>query len=238
MPKLQASLLAVAALAVVALAGCGENDGSGAPSAGSGNKAPSAKAIRVERSDLIYLPSQTGGNFHLGLVEVRNTSGEVALDVGGQLSVRDASGRLVKSVNPTPINILPGQKALIVADALDLPKPVKKGKLGVRLTVGEFRKGPSKSPVSFSHAKYSKDEFDCKLAGTVANSFTKQKKDLQIRAAGLYKGQLVTGGLTYVDSVFPKQDATFEVTGDGACPRKVDHFVVYANLGEDKIFSP
>lgn len=239
------------ATGLLVLAGCG--DSGGGDDRGSATSAPRpatskpavekdpASAIKVLESKLIYLPDQTGGNFYVAFVRVRNTSKEVAINVGGQLSVKSPTGQLVKSVNPTEINVLPGQEGLIDEEAMDLPTVVKNAKLDFRLTVEDFRAGPAVSPVSFSKTAYSKGEFGgCKISGTVSNTFSEKKDDLQLRVAGFSEGKLVTGGFTYVDTVFPKQDATFEVSiyGAAACPKRVDRIGVYPNLGDDKIFNP
>ena len=234
----------LAAIGLLVLAACG-NTGAGGDrdSAKSSAKAEEdqASAIQVLESKLIYMPDQTGGNFYVALVRVRNTSKEVAIDVGGQLSVESPTGQLVKSVNPTGINVLPGQEGLIVEEALDLPRVVKNAKLDFRVTVEDVRAGPAVSPVSSSNTAYSKDEFGgCTITGTVANTFSEEKDDLQLRVAGFSDGKLVTGGFTYVDTVFPEQDATFEVSifSAAACPERVDRIDVHPNLGEDKIFNP
>lgn len=238
------------ATGLLVLAGCG--DSGGGDDRGSATSAPKpatsepavdkdpASATKMLESKLIYLPDQTGGNFYVAFVRVRNTSKEVAINVGGQLSVKTPAGQLVKSVNPTEINVLPGQEGLI-DESMDLPIVVKNAKLDFRLTVENFRDGPAVSPVSSSKTAYSKDEYGgCKISGTVSNTFSEKKENLQVRVAGFSEGKLVTGGLTYVDTVFPKQDATFEVSiyGAAACPKRVDQIAVYPNLGDDKIFTP
>jgi hypothetical protein len=231
----------IALLAVVA-AGCGsgEDNGSTTPNA---SDEPSAAAIRVEDSKLLYLPDQVGGRYHTALVLLRNTSDKVALNVGGQLSVME-NGKLVKSVNPTEVNILPRGRALLLEEALDLPKPVKAGKLDVRLSVAEFRDGPSESPVTFSDVLFSRGgetgAAPCKITGTVQNTFGGEKSDLQIRVAGFVDGRLATGGFTYLDKVFPGKESTFEIeaVSPAECPAALDRVEALPNLGEDKIFSP
>ena len=111
-------------------------------------------------------------------------------------SITGPNGQLVKSVNPTEINVLPRSEGLIQED-LDLPEVVKDTELDLRLTVEDFRDGPGISPVSFSETAYTKDEFaGCKITGTVSNKFSEQKDDLQLRVAGFSGGELVTGGFT------------------------------------------
>jgi len=170
--------------------------------------------IKIERTMLRYLPSQEGGHYHIAAVLVRNTSDKVAIDVGGQLSIKDADGELVETVEPTQVNVLPGGQALLHEDALDLPKPVENGRIEAELSVAEMRDAPpagSKSPVSFSNLSYSPasdDGFEaCQIRGKVANTFTKPHEHLQLRAAGYSKGQLTMAGFTYVDKVFPKSEA-------------------------------
>ena len=225
---------------LLVLAGCGASGDDGGTASSSAVEEDQASAIEVLESKLIYLPDQVGGNYYMAFVRIRNNSEEVAINVGGQLSVETSSGQLVKSVNPTGVNVLPGQDGLIYED-MDLPEVVNDAKLDLQLTVEDFRAGPAVSPVESSKMAYAKDEFaGCKISGTVSNTFSEQKDDLQLRVAGFSDGRLVTGGFTYVDTVFPKQDATFEVSifSDAACPRRVERIVVYPNLGEDKIFNP
>lgn len=201
----------------------------------------SASAIRIEDSRLTYLPDQTGGRFHTALVLLRNTSDKVALNVGGQLSVMDG-GQLVESVNPTEVNILPGGRGLILEEALDLPKPLKNGTLEMRVSVGELREGPSRSPIAFSDLKFTPGGEDgfapCSFSGRFQNTFKAAKSDLQIRVAGFANDRLVAGGFTYVDQVFPGQEATFEIepVSPAECPEGVDRVEALPNLGEDKIF--
>jgi hypothetical protein len=223
------------------IGGCGADDSAPVPGERGDSGAVSASSIRALGSRLIYLPDQTGGKFHDAFVRVRNTSRNVALDVGGQLSIKDSAGQLVKSVNPTEINLLPGQEGVLSEEGVDLPRALKNGTVDAQISVREFRKGPRTSPVSFSGFRLEHDDLGgCKITGTVANTFTRQKKNLQIRAIGLNGQKIVTGGFTYVDQVFPGQDATFEINvfSSAACPPGVQDLVVSANLGEDKIFNP
>ncbi len=80
----------------------------------------------------------------------------------------------------------------------------------------------------------------CTVSGTVSNTFSEPKENLQIRVATFAGGKLVTGDFTYVDHVFPKTDATFEVDliDSSLCPAGVDEVLAIANLGDDKIFNP
>src|SRR4051812_18270921 len=84
------------------------------PAASTASPHRSAKALRMVARTLVYLPEQIGGNYHDALVLVQNRSRRrAALGVGGQLSVYDAGRRLVKSANPTTVNILPGGYGLL-----------------------------------------------------------------------------------------------------------------------------
>lgn len=240
----------VVMMAVLAACASGETNGEGrqasteqgpvnAPSDG---EEPSAEVISVEDDLLVYLPDQVGGKFHTLAVLLRNNSDQVALDVSGQVSILDGSGELVESINPIPINILPGDKGLWVESALDLGEAVKDGELEVTISVSDFEDAEGiTAPVSFSKLGYQPDEFGgCEIAGTVENAFSENKTDLQLRVAGFKDGDLITAGFTYVDQVFAGEDATFEVTffSPAECPGSLDKIGVYPNLGEDKIFSP
>ena len=50
----------------------------------------------------------------------------------------------------------------------------------------------------------------------------------------------MAGGFTYVDTVFPSTDATFEIApfSDAECSNDVTVILATANLREDKIFNP
>ena len=198
-----------------------------------------SSAIRVLDTALVYEPEAAGGNFHTLSVVLENTSDQVALDVTGQVSIRQR-GELIQSVNPIPVNILQGERG-IWTELLDLPMPVKDGELEIAVSVGRFAPGPAESPVSFSKLRYrSGGLFACSVSGTVSNTFTEQKTDLQLRV-GWYEGDhLISTGFTYIDTVFPSADATFEVTGIGEaeCPDDVTTILATANLGEDKLFNP
>lgn len=207
-------------------------------------EAPDVSAIKVEATKLTYLPDQTGGKYHTASVLLRNTSGQVAVDVGGQMSVLDSSGELIESATPPSVTILPGELGLFSEEALDLPVAVKNGTIEVDLSVESFIEPPKQVPVTFSKVKFeraSESSFGaCKVRGTVKNTFTKPKTDLQLRVATIEKGEFASGGFTYVDKVFPGRDATFEVefVSPSECPKSVDRIEVMPNLGLDKITDP
>lgn len=111
------------------------------------------------------------------------------------------------------------------------------------LTADSFRDGPSQdeSPVTYSNVRLELDEFSgCEIVGTVSNTFSETKDNLQRRVAGFVGDEIVTGGFTYVDTVFPGTDATFDVSlySPALCPEQIERIEVLANLGEDKIFNP
>jgi hypothetical protein len=201
------------------------------------------KGIVVEQSRLIYQPTATGGRFHVALVLLKNTSNETAVDVGGQLSILDERNRLVESIDVTPVTILPHGDGLIEEQAVDLPRALPKGRLDIALVVDHTQSG-GVSPVSFSRLRYKRSTdygfATCTISGVVSNRFTERKENLQLRVAGFVGKRLATGGLTYVDNVFPGRDATFKVDFFDAatCPKGVDRVVVLPNLSEDKIYNP
>ena len=162
---------------------------------------------------------------------LRNNSDKVAIDVGGQLSVTDSRGRLVETVEPTTVTILPHGFGLLQEDALDLPKAVRNGSLDLKLSVSELRDPPSEgfeSPLKFSDVAYvpgDEESFqECAIRGKVSNTFSKKQSDLQIRVAAFSGGQLAATGFTYIDQVFPRSDATFKVdfVSPSECPDSVD----------------
>ena len=111
------------------------------------------------------------------------------------------------------------------------------------LTADSFREGPSQneSPVTYSNVRLVLDEYSgCEIVGTVSNTFSENKDNLQLRVVGFVGDQIVTGGFTYVDTVFPGTDATFDVNlfSPVLCPEQVEQIEVLANLGDDKIFNP
>jgi hypothetical protein len=200
---------------------------------------PNASELIVEQTALIYLPDQSGGNFHHVMVLIRNPTDRVALGVTGQVSI-SKSGALVSSINPTSINILPGSKGVLL-ESVSLPEPMPSAEVSVRLALREFRRGPSTSPVTGSRLALQPDRVrGCEITGVVSNTFTMQKDNLQIRAVGFVDGKLVTGDFTYLDLVFPGQDATFRMllVSPALCPTQPTQLELLPNLGEDKIFNP
>lgn len=245
--------LLVGLVCAVSLVGCGggdDDDNAASSSVGSvddradddttPSDAPDEGGIVIEDQVAIHEPEQQGGNFYQVLVLVRNDTDQVALDVGGQVSLKDGSGRLLESMNPTEVNILPGELGLIqeLANLSTIPDTVVVESL---LEADSFRDGGNRSPVAFTDVRLEPDEFSgCAIRGTVTNTFSEAKEDLQIRVAGLRGGKIATGGFTYVDEVFPATEATFEIDlyGDALCPATLDEILVLPNLGEDKIFNP
>jgi len=51
----------------------------------------------------------------------------------------------------------------------------------------------------------------CSITGRVDHAFPKPKTDLHVSVGGYLDGDLVMGGFTFVDKLFPNQPATFEV---------------------------
>jgi hypothetical protein len=163
----------------------------------------SANDIDVEDSLLVYMPDATGGNFHNVYVLLRNTSDKVAINVSGQISIIE-NGELVQSTNPTPINILPGDEGLLL-ELLDMPEPVTKGEVEVNLVVERFQEWTGEAPVSFSNRNYRLDEIGgCKITGTVHNTFSEQKDDLQIRVAGFVGGAICDRRIHVCGSRIPR----------------------------------
>jgi hypothetical protein len=228
----------VVALALV-LAGCGSTKtvtGSSAEPAG----APSdASKIIVEDMRLFY----SGDGFHTAIVVVRNAGSQTAIDVGGQVSVLDAHGKLVKSTSPTPVTLPPGARGVLLDDVLRLPQRVPDGRLDVRLSVARFGPAPARIAVRFKRLRYSLSGVPgvrCSVTGVVSNTFTRAKENLQLLVVGYAGGKLAFGALTYVDHVFPGTDATFEATpvSIGGCPKRLDRIQVLPNLSEDKLYRP
>jgi len=224
------------------IAACGSDEaGSDVPGF---SEAPDVSAITVEATKLTYLPDQTGGKFHTASVLLRNTSDQVAVDVGGQLSLLNASGELIESVTPSPVTILPGELGLLTEEALDLPVAVEKGSIEVDLSVDSFVPPPKQPPVTFSKVKFERGTEEsfglCKVRGTVMNTFTKPQTDLQLQVATFKKGKFTGGGSTYIDQVFPGRGATFKVEfiSPSECSDSVDRIEVMSNLGLDKITDP
>ncbi|HVA89887.1 MAG TPA: hypothetical protein VNL71_08580, partial [Chloroflexota bacterium] len=175
------------------------------------------------------MPDQAGGNFYEVLVLLRNASNEVAIDVTGQISI-SKGGALLKSVNPTKVNILPRAEG-IFDETVDLDAPAPDAAVDVIISVdGGFRQGPPVAPVTFEQTGYKltpdpTGSFSgCAIGGVVQNTFTVAKDNLQIRVVGMTGSALTTGGITYVDKVFPGQPATWSVdlTSPALCPGSVD----------------
>jgi hypothetical protein len=238
------SLLVMALVTLSACKGASSTQGSpGAAEVSPPVEEPTPEAsdddIKVEQTALLYLPDQRGGNFHDLAVLLRNESDQAAIDVSGQISILE-NGDLVQSITPISINILPSDYGLF-QETVDLPKPVTDAEIEVHLSVERFQEWSGEAPVSFSHLGYRKGGvLACTTSGTVHNTFSEPKDDLQLRVAGFVNDAIVTSGFTYVDHVFPEVDATFEVDmfSPAECPPELDEIGVYPNLGEDKIFNP
>ena len=238
--------LPVIACSLLVLGGCGGSKApvSGAPTTGTHTEVQSdehvASNVRIVQSRLIYLPDQTGGNFHTALILLRNDSDETVLEFAAQLSILDKGGRLVKSVDPFMPSMRPHEEALIVQDAIDLPKALPDGRLKLTYEVTRTA-APVASPVTFSNVRYKRDSIvGCSITGNVANQFTQRKENLLVRVAGFVGSDLVTGGYAYVDTVFPKTDATFDINlfSRAECPPRLDRIEVLPNLSEDKLYNP
>jgi hypothetical protein len=202
--------------------------------------AASAAPLRVV-AKLFQTNEFDGRNSYRAAVVVRNRSDKVALYVGGQLSVLDAAGRFIRSDNPNTINILPKSEGLLHG-SIEAPA-IDGAKLGVKLSVGDWKRGPRRSPVSVSDFTITQDAFPtsaprCTITATVNNRFTEHKQNLQLRF-GIFSGsQLVDDGFTYVDEVFPRTPATAEFHAIDCSFAQNSRLVIYPNLGEDKIFNP
>jgi hypothetical protein len=244
------ALLVTAAAATLLLAGCGGKsvtktvtvEGPNPPTTSDETSSSSEGQVKVEQARLIYLPDQTGGNFHSVLVLLRNRSDETAIDIGGQISILDEQGQLVQAVEPTLANILPHGEGVWLED-VDLPRPLPHGKLKVQLTAPRFVPD-GRSPVSFKRIRYRRDEVGgCTITGVVSNRFTEEKENLQIRVVGFIGSQVVTGETTYADGpnggAFPRTDTTFkaDMFSPALCPPRLDRIQVLPNLSEDKIFT-
>jgi hypothetical protein len=100
-------------------------------------------------------------------------------------------------------------------------------------------RGRLRSP-SRSSAIASTRSLGARSLGTVHNTFTEEKTDLQLRVAGFVDGELATGDFTYVDRVFPEKrtrPSRSSCSVTRSAPPELDEIGVYPNLGEDKIFN-
>jgi hypothetical protein len=202
--------------------------------------AASTKPLRVV-AKLFQANESDGSNYYRVAVVIKNRSDRVALNVGGQLSVLDASGRFVRSVNPTTINILPKGEGLL-DDSIKTPA-IDEARLRVKLSVSQWQRGPRRSPVSFSDFTITQDTFStssprCTISATVNNRFSEHKANLQLRFGIFSGGQLADAGFTYVDEVFPRTPATAEFDSLDCALAQSGRMVIYPNLGDDKIFNP
>jgi len=193
----------------------------------------SGPRIKVEQSRLIYEPDQTGGPFHEGFVVVRNPSDD-PIQVEGQVSVK-AGGQLVKSYEPGPTVILPRSRGVLVEQALNLPKPVAHGRLETKLVSTPVNEADPPRRVKFSSLRYRRDEIaGCVLTGTVTHNLDK-RIEVEVDAIGYRGRRIVTGGVTYVDKVFPGSPATFQIDipSPALCPTRVDRIEAFWDPGSD-----
>lgn len=219
----RASWLATVALALVfASTGCGSSDDE------AGSKSP----VKVKDSALIYLPSQSGGNFHDAIVLLENRSDEPAV-VEAQLSILDSDGELVQSITPNAATLPPRGEGAFTETAVDLPRPVKDGKIEV--TLDAKTPGGEPVPVELTNTSASPVSYGgCDASGTIDNGLGSKTENLEIRAVALDGGKIIDGGFTYVDRLFPKQNATFSINLIRDCSKgaRVKAFPTSIELGE------
>jgi hypothetical protein len=216
--------LVVAVCALAALAsGCGTSP-----------TRPKPKLV-VEQARLIY-PVDHGA---FAIVLVRNRSGKTAENVEGRVSIVDQQGRRVDFFETDPVTLVPHSEAAWLRGE-DLPRPLRRVKLHVRLAVSGFRAGRS-SPVSVSRVRYRlarPNEYgDCIFSGVLSNRFRESRENFQLPIIGFVGSKLATGGVAYLDTVLPLRDAPFEVTitSPALCPPWLSRIEVLPNLSDSDI---
>ncbi|MDQ3677620.1 MAG: hypothetical protein M3401_12595 [Actinomycetota bacterium] len=218
---------------LVLIVGCSALISAGTDEVGQEDTNADSPRIKVEDSRLIYEPDQTGGRFHEGFVVVRNPS-DKPIQVEGQVSVKDG-GQLVESYEPAPTVILPRSRGVLVESALDLPKPVTHGKLETKLVSTPVNEADPAPRVKFSKLRYRPDDIvGCALSGTVTHNLD-EPTEVRVNAIGRRGREIVTGGFTFVDKVFPRTPATFkiDIASPALCPARVDRIEAFWDPGAD-----
>lgn len=209
-----------------------EPGGGNATSKPKSSDEPKQSDVKAVSTGIIYLPDQVDGNFHNGYAVVENTSSKAA-EVSAQLTIRDASGKILKTTNPTPIVVLPKSKGAFVEETgLDLPKPAKGGKIEAALE-SEFSDAPTKPAVKLSKLKIAKDSLGgCTISGEATNTF-KKSRSIEVNVIGYNGGKIVAGGGATIDKAFPGAPSTFEYNevSPAACPASVERLEAYWDPG-------
>jgi hypothetical protein len=183
--------------------------------------------VRVENTAIIYEPDQVGGHYHTAVALVRNTS-DRAISIDGQFSFEDDSGNLIGTADVSLDRLEGGAEGALIADGVDLPKPLRKGHLQVILDTGAPSDGPAHVQFGRPHYVASSGFGTCALRVT-ATSPSKQSL-VDVILVGLEGGRIVTAGNDYPDFL-PNAAKVIDITmvSPALCPKGgPDQLLVFA----------
>jgi hypothetical protein len=192
------------------------------PAEAAGGEAGENGVDVISGPNAVYLPNAVGGNFHQVLAIVRNTT-DKALRIDAQFTIKDARGLVGTSDAYT--TVLAGQEGLLLSDAVDLPRPVRKGNVTVVTATGEPLVTDSAllEPGALTLGKPSLGKGGafgtCEFRSVVTNNTSEKLEITQVQFVAVKEGAPVAGAYTY-PSLFPKTPkvVTSAPTSDALCP--------------------
>ena len=231
----------VAACVVVlslGVSGCGGGSESGSATATQTEAASSqtsdsttteaaAGPIVVGKPVAIYLPNQVGGNYHMVFAVAKNTSGD-DLSVSAQFSFM-VDKQLLGTADATT-TLLAGQDGVLIADAVDLPRPFRAGTVTVTTDTSEpfimddALRDPNAITIKAPSIKPGASALGhCEFRAVVTNKTEKKQDLVTISWVGYSNGRPVTVAYA-AESLFPKTPkvVTDAALSEALCPAGVN----------------
>lgn len=179
--------------------------------------------IVVGKPVAIYLPNQVGGKYHTVFVLARNTSGD-DLSVSAQFSF--LVGKRLLGTADAATTLAAGQEGVLIADAVDLPRPFRAGTVTVTTSISEpiiindALRDPNAITITAPSIEPDTSGFGhCEFRAVVTNK-TEEKQDLvNVSWVGYSNGRPVTAAHTY-ESLFSKAPkvVTYSAVSEAECP--------------------
>jgi hypothetical protein len=171
----------------------------------------------------IYLQNQVGGNYHTVFAVAKNTSGD-DLSVSAQFSFL-VGKRLLGTADATT-TLLAGQEGVLIADAVDLPKPFRAGTVTVTTDTSEpfiddALRNPSAITVTAPSIEPDTSGFGyCEFRAVVTNETAETQSSVRVSWVGYSNGRPVTTAYTAYEKFFPKTPkvVTDSAVSEAVCP--------------------
>jgi hypothetical protein len=198
-------------------------------------KRPTLAQINVASTRLVYLPDQEGGNYHDAFAVVDNNSRYTAV-LGGQFSIYNAAGQLVKTVSARQVAIAPDASAPMLSTVINLREPAPDGYAKLYPRITDYSR-PTTPSTSLSDVAYHPAPADstngrgCTITGVVHNTLIRSATFVGVSAVAVSGGTIVTGDTDYIDDMLPGLDATFEIrpVSPAECPATVDEVLAHVD---------